>query len=194
MKQLRPLCLASTSPRRRELLELFGLTFTTFAPSVDESLLPGETPRAHVTRLAETKAKAALKSFPDNIILAGDTIVVHNHKVLGKPEDAREAKSMLQSLSGETHQVISAYCLLDAPTGQSSTKVVETKVVFRQLTPEWIDWYSQHPESADKAGAYGIQGVGGAMVSGIEGSYNNVVGFPVEQIIWQLMQQGWLSL
>ena len=194
MKQLRPLCLASSSPRRRALLRQVGLAFVVFGPQVDERLLPGETPEAHVERLAGLKAEAARAPHPGHGILAGDTVVVQDAEPLGKPADPAEAERMLTRLSGATHRVLSAYCLLDADTGERSAGRVETRVTFRRLPPAWIRWYSRLDEARDKAGAYGIQGIGGAMVDRIEGSYPNVVGFPIEAIVWELLARGWLAL
>jgi len=194
MKQQRALCLASTSPRRRELLERFGLEFAVFSPQVEERLLPGEAPGAHVQRLAAQKAEAARAAFPQHGILAGDTVVLHGEVILGKPADVADAERMLTRLSGETHRVLSAYALLDAATGEQSGGTVETRVTFRRLPPAWIQWYSRLDEARDKAGAYGIQGIGGAMVERIEGSYPNVVGFPIEVIVWDLLARGWVAL
>jgi septum formation protein len=194
MTPTRPLCLASISPRRRELLERFGLVFEVFPPNVDEAARPGEAPTALVARLAAEKARAAHARFPGHLILAGDTVVLCDDQLLGKPADAGESAHMLALLSARTHRVLSGYHLLDGPTGQIRMGTEETRVTFRALSPEWVRWYSHLPEGRDKAGGYAIQGVGGAMVRGIEGSYTNVVGFPIEAIIWDLLEQGWLVL
>jgi septum formation protein len=193
MRQTRPLCLASASPRRRALLEQFGLTFAVVAPAIDESPRAGEPPEALVARLAEAKARAALADFPAHVILAGDTVVVHGGRLLGKPESPQDAARMLTLLSGQTHRVITGYHLLDGAGGASVARAVTTEVTFRVLPPRWVGWYSHLPEASDKAGAYAIQGQGGAMVSGIHGSYTNVVGLPVESVIWDLVEQGWLT-
>ena len=194
LRQRRPLCLASTSPRRRELLERYGLRLTLFDPGVDERYLPGETPETHVARLAHAKSAAARASHPGHGVLAGDTVVVHQGAVLGKPRDEAHAAHMLTALSGKAHRVITAYALLDADTGALRARAVETRVTFRPLTAEWIQWYCAQEESRDKAGAYGIQGLGGAMVDRIEGSYTNVVGFPIEAVFWDLVELGWVSI
>jgi septum formation protein len=194
LRQTRPLCLASTSPRRRELLERYGLELALFAPAVDEALLPSEGPAAHVERLAVRKAEAARPGHPGHGILAGDTVVVLGEAILGKPADAADAERMLTRLSGATHTVRSAWCVLDADSGERATGSVETRVAFRRLPPAWIRWYSRLDEARDKAGAYGIQGIGGAMVERIEGSYPNVVGFPVDVVVWELLARGWLAL
>lgn len=194
MKQTRPFCLASGSPRRRQLLTQFGLDFSLCEVNVDEARLPEEAAADYALRLSITKARAALGSFGEHIILAGDTVVALEGEILGKPNDTREAAAMIARLSGKTHRVLSAYTLLDALSGEHCTGVPVTEVTFRELPPEWIDWYSRLPEAADKAGAYAIQGVGGAMVRSIAGSYNAVVGFPMEEIIWNLVRKGWLNL
>lgn len=194
MKQTRPMCLASASPRRRELLERFGLRFEVRAVDVDESPLPGEAPEAHVARLAEAKAGAAARSWGPGLVLAGDTVVVLAETVLGKPVDPLEAADMLARLSGRTHRVLTAYALLEVPDGEAIHRTVETAVTFRPLPALWIDWYAGTPEALDKAGAYAIQGIGGAMVSRIEGSFNNVVGLPVEHIVWEMLEREWLTL
>jgi nucleoside triphosphate pyrophosphatase len=194
LRQMRPLCLASASPRRRELLERFGLRFAVHAPQVDERVLPGEAPRAHVERLARLKAQSARAAHPGHGILAGDTVVVLAEAILGKPADADDAQRMLEQLSGRTHSVLSAWRLLDADSSEESGGAEETRVSFRRLPPAWIRWYSRLDEALDKAGAYGIQGIGGAMVERIEGSYPNVVGFPIEAVVWAMLSRGWLEL
>jgi septum formation protein len=194
MKQSRPICLASASPRRKELLERFALRFEVFAPQVDERLQAGETAAAHVARLAALKAETARRAFPDHLILAADTVVVYRNRILGKPAGPEDAARMLRLLSGRSHRVLSAYALLDGPSGERGGATVDTRVTFRALPPEWIAWYSRLPEAQDKAGAYGIQGVGGAMVQRIVGSYTNVVGFPIEHVLWALMERGWVTL
>lgn len=194
MKTTRPLCLASTSPRRRELLAQFGLKFKTFSPTVDESLLPGESAREHVPRLAALKAQAAREPFPGHLVLAGDTTVLLEEEIMGKPVDAKDAERMLTALSGRTHSVLSAYMILDTESGEQRGRTVETRVSFRRLPERWLQWYSRLDEPKDKAGAYGIQGIGGAMVERIEGSYTNVVGFPIENIFWDLFEKGWITL
>ncbi len=194
MQPTRPICLASTSPRRRELLERFGLQFARFSPEVDERVLPGELPEVHVRRLAAAKAHAAREAYPDHLILAGDTVVEYGGAILGKPVDVADGEAMLTRLSGATHRVVSGYALYDGPGGEVCDGVVETRVTFRRLPMAWIRWYVRLDESRDKAGAYGIQGIGGAMVERIEGSYSSVVGFPVEAVVWAMLERGWLTL
>ncbi len=194
--------MASASPRRQELLAEWGLEFTQFSPKVDEKQLAGESPKDQVMRLALSKARAAVASQVANtpeplpsLILAGDTLVSLGGQPLGKPANLAEARSMLHALSGRTHQVLSAYCLLEvAAAPKKIQRLVSTKVHFRVLPTDWIEWYLGHHEVLDKAGAYAIQSSGGAMVEWIHGSYTNVIGFPMEQIIWDLLKNGWLIL
>jgi septum formation protein len=193
MKQACRLCLASASPRRRALLEQHGLACEVYAPAVDETPMPGEAPQALAARLCAAKAQAALARFPGHLILAGDTVVALDGRLLGKPASPAEAAEMLRLLSGQTHRVLTGYHLLDGPSGRRVARVIETAVTFHVLPPEWVRWYSHLPEAWDKAGGYAIQGRGGALVSGIHGSYSNVVGLPVESVIWDMLEQGWLT-
>ena len=112
---------------------------------------------------------------------------------MGKTADAADGAAMLERLAGRRHSVLSAYALVERD-GRRVERTVETTVAFRALPRAWIDWYSALPESADKAGAYAIQGVGGAMVERIEGSYNNVVGMAVEQVVWDMLELEWVIL
>ena len=194
MMATRPICLASASPRRRELLERYGLRVEVHPPGVEERALPGESPEAQVARLARSKARSAAPHHPDALVIGGDTVVVLGEAVLGKPRDREEGEAMLRRLSGRTHRVLSAYHLLDGPSGEWLGRTVETRVTFRQLPEAWIAWYGSLPEMLDKAGAYAIQGVGGAMIERIEGSYTNVVGFPVECVLWDLIDRGWVRI
>ncbi|MBI4082155.1 MAG: septum formation protein Maf [Candidatus Lambdaproteobacteria bacterium] len=194
MRQTRPYCLASGSPRRRDLLAQLGLAFSIEATDVDETPRAEEPPERLVSRLAEEKARQALVRRPDALILAGDTVVVLGSELLGKPRDESDAAAMLRRLSGRTHRVLTGYALLDGPSGGLRAGVVETRVTFRPLPAPWIAWYSRQPECRDKAGAYAAQGLGGLMLGRIEGSFTNVVGFPVEEIVWQLLEAGWLAL
>ena len=194
MKLTRPLCLASASPRRRELLERFGLEFVQIAPSADESALPGEPPAEHLLRVAGLKAEAARAGHLEHLVLAGDTAVFLDGEMLGKPGEAEAARRMLSALSGRTHTVLTAYVILDARDGERCSGTVETRVTFRRLPPEWIQWYCRLDEPLDKAGAYGIQGIGGAMVERIDGSYTTGVGFPTATTHSDRMRRGWLPL
>jgi septum formation protein len=194
LQQLRPLCLASASPRRRELLAQFGLSFTVQSAAVDETPRGGEAAADYVRRLAGEKACAVQADHPGHGILGGDTTVVVDGDMLGKPADRAEAQAMLRRLSGRTHQVLSGYHLREADGGWHEAGVVETRVTFRPLDGAWIDWYTAQPECLDKAGAYGVQGLGSVMVARIEGSYANVVGLPIETVFWAVLARGWVAL
>ena len=169
-----PLILASASPRRRELLATLGLSFSIVVPEIDETPIPGENPRAFAERLAEEKACAV---GGDGIIIAADTIVVHNNTLLGKPTDEAHAREMLSALSGDRHEVITGVCV------RSSTHTVvfstRTEVVFRMLDEVEIEAYIATGDPMDKAGAYAIQGGAAHMIEAINGSYTNVVGLPL---------------
>ena len=171
--------LASASPRRRELLERIGITgFTVAAPNVDESVHPGLSPADLVETLSLRKARAAAENFgPDELILAADTVVALDAAVLGKPRDEDDAFAMLSALSGREHRVCTGVTVLR--NGRAVTEHEITDVAFRALSPDEIWGYIATGEPMDKAGAYGIQGVGALLVSGIRGDYSNVMGLPV---------------
>ena len=171
--------LASASPRRRELLERIGVTdFAVWAPNVDESVEPGLSPAAMVETLSLRKARAAAQNFgPDDLILAADTVVALDGAVLGKPQDEDDAFAMLSALSGRENRVYTGVTVLRG--GRAVTRHEETAVTFRELSPDEIRGYIATGEPMDKAGAYGIQGVGALLVSGIRGDYSNVMGLPL---------------
>lgn len=172
------LWLASSSPRRRELLNQIGVKFDILsAVSVDETLLSNETPADYVERLALAKARAGLQLKPNDLILGADTTVVYAGQVLGKPRHQDEAQSILSTLSGRMHQVLTAVAVVS--NSNESLCCVTTDVWFRHLTAEEITAYWFTGEPQDKAGAYGIQGLGGVFVERIEGSYSAVVGLPI---------------
>jgi septum formation protein len=171
--------LASNSPRRKDLLHQVGIEFITAPADVDERQLPGEPPEEYALRVAADKAKTAAKRAGDGLIIAADTIVVLDDRVLGKPSDAQEAESMLGTLSGRMHHVITGLVVLDAVSNRMTAKAVDTKVWFRKLTASEIRSYVASGEPLDKAGAYGIQGLGALLVERIEGCYFNVVGLPL---------------
>ena len=174
------LILASGSPRRRELLSKMGYEFEILVPDVDEHV-PG--PARDVVRiLSGRKADAAAAQLDDGIIIASDTLVSLNGDVLGKPTDAADAHRMLRELSGNTHEVFTGVTLADAADGRRRTQVVCTQVRFRPLTDDEIWAYIRTGEPMDKAGAYAIQGGARGFVAEFIGSYENVIGFPVDEI------------
>ena len=176
----RPLVLASGSPRRRELLARMGYSFEICTPDVDEHVTGHA--RDIVRTLAERKARAAAAHYKSGVIIASDTLVSLDGVPLGKPADAREAREMLAALSGREHEVFTGVCVLDAKTGRSEMRTVRTGVTFRDITPEEIDAYIATGEPMDKAGAYAIQGGAGAFVTKLDGSFENVMGFPVDEV------------
>ncbi len=176
-----PLVLASASPRRRELLERVGLELRVVPPHVDETPRPDDTPEDTAERLARLKVDAVAVREPDRLVVGADTIVVRDGRLLGKPRDEDEAVRMLEALADRTHQVITGWAVR-SPSGQRSGTVT-THVRFRPLSRPIIDRYVATGEPADKAGAYGIQGAGAMLVRSIEGSYTNVVGLPLVEVL-----------
>lgn len=174
------LILASGSPRRRELLAGMGYQFEIRIPNVDENV-SGHA-RDVVGVLSCRKAEAIASQLTDGIVIASDTLVSLNGQALGKPADEADAFRMLRTLSGNTHEVFTGVTIIDAAGGQAETRVVRTGVRFRSLSDAEIDAYIRTGEPMDKAGAYGIQGGAGAFVEALDGSYENVVGFPVDDI------------
>lgn len=183
------LLLASQSPRRAELLKQMGVPFSQYPVDIDETVLPQETPDKYVRRMAQEKSSLGYKrSGAKKLVLGLDTIVVVGNKILGKPKDQTDAKRMLSMLSDNTHQVITAVTITSAK--QQKTIVVETQVCFGPLSKEQIEWYWQTGEPQDKAGSYGIQGLGGQFVKHINGSYSAVVGLPLYQTRMLLTEFG----
>ena len=186
------LVLASASPRRRELLGQVGLIASVAPADIDETVLPGEAPAEHVVRLSEAKALAVAGRSEVNgrWFIGSDTVVVRDAAILGKPADATEAAAMLRSLSGRGHEVVSGYAVHDRASGRTLSGAVVTRVWFKALTEEEIAGYIASGEPFDKAGAYAIQGIGAFMVPRIEGSYPNVVGLPLCEVIAALEEVG----
>lgn len=185
------LFLASTSPRRRELLAQAGIEFSVLDVAIDESQRPNELPTAYVERLAKEKAEAGfvtVESDENAVVLAADTIVVLEDDILGKPQNKAHAHEMLRSLSGRSHVVMTAFAIKTHK--QIRVQRVNTTVFFRPLTSKEIEWYWQTGEQSDKAGGYGIQSKGGIFVSSISGSYSAVVGLPLAEVVVALRGLG----
>ena len=185
------LFLASTSPRRRELLAQAGIEFSVLDVAIDESQRPNELPTAYVERLAKEKAEAGfvtVESDENAVVLAADTIVVLEDGILGKPQNKAQAHEMLRSLSGRSHVVMTAFAIKTHK--QVRVQRVNTTVFFRPLTSKEIEWYWQTGEQLDKAGGYGIQSKGGIFVSSISGSYSAVVGLPLAEVVVALRGLG----
>lgn len=189
MKQL---YLASGSPRRKELLAQIGVPFTALSPpNIDETPYPNEAARHYVARLAEDKANAGWQSLAvqsNAVVLGADTIVVEQEQLLGKPADKLTAINMLHELSGSTHEVLTGVCL-HSEQG-SRTEVVTTQVTMKTLTPQQIERYVLTGEPLDKAGAYGIQGLGATLIDYIHGCYGAVVGLPLAVTATMLEEAG----
>ena len=172
------LILASASPRRRELLGVFGIDFDVRPADIDESVISGETPADYTLRLAVEKASEVSGSYRGCFVLGSDTTVALGGECLGKPEDADQARVMLERLSGTVHEVLSAVALVH-PGGRVETRLSTTQVDFAELPSAWISNYIASGEPMDKAGAYGIQGAAGIWVRRLDGSYTGVVGLPL---------------
>jgi nucleoside triphosphate pyrophosphatase len=186
------LVLASASPRRAELLRAAGFVFETLVVDLDERAEPGESPEAHVRRLAAAKSARALERLtdcrsaggPETAILGADTVVVVDGAILGKPSDTDEAGSMLRRLSGRTHEVLTGVSL--RLSDWQEDRVASTAVEFSRLTEAEIRWYVESGEGRDKAGAYAIQGLASRFIPRITGSYSNVVGLPIA-VVYELL-------
>ncbi len=187
-----PLVLASASPRRQRLLEQVGLPFVSLPSNIEEGLT-GRDPSASTLLLAERKARSLPDHPESHWVLGADTTVVLGDTAIGKPRDQQEAMTMLLSLSGKEHKVITGFCLIDPLARLAHTEAVETLVRFKTLTEEAIKAYVATGEPFGKAGGYAIQGIGIFMVEGITGSYTNVVGLPMCALIKALLATGALE-
>jgi septum formation protein len=181
--------LASASPRRRQLLSGAGIEFEAIESLVPEQHIAGEPARDYALRMARDKATAVSSQFPDAIVIGADTIVVCENQILEKPADAADARRMLTMLSARTHTVVTAFVLARGGKILEGSPV-ESRVTFRKLSEAEIDTYVATDEPFDKAGAYGIQGVGGGFISHVEGSRDNVMGLPVDHVVAALARYG----
>jgi len=187
--------LASSSPRRKELLQTVGIEFDIITPFSDESLLVKEIPENYAIRLSREKALSVSQNLDGNeLVIGADTIVVVDNEILGKPIDEEDARVMLNKLSGKAHYVLTAFTITKPKDEILHTHVVGTEVVVKTLEPDEIEGYIKTTEPMDKAGAYGIQGVGAFMVKEIKGSYTNVVGLPLVEVIEVLKKLGAIEL
>lgn len=179
--------LASASPRRRTLLQNLGLDFEIFEARIEERPEPGETPQEFVLRAACDKVSVISARNPASWVLGADTVVVHGNRILGKPKNSAEALQVLLSLSGRRHLVHTGFSLKNEEEQALVSRVVTTEVSFFHFTREVAAAYVATGEPLDKAGAYGIQGIGGFLVEKINGSYSNVVGLPLVEVIQELL-------
>ncbi|MGD1970463.1 MAG: Maf family protein [Desulfobacterales bacterium] len=188
------LILASNSPRRSHLLAQAGLNFSVIPSDVDEQKLAMSDPDEYVRALAESKARDISEKHPDSWIIGADTIVLIEQQILGKPDSTDVARNMLRHLSGKMHQVYTGYCICCKKEKRLFSDVVKTDVYFKELSDREIEWYIQTGEPFDKAGGYGIQGIGAFLVERINGSYTNVVGLPVCEVMSFLIGEGVIVL
>lgn len=183
--------LASTSPRRRELLNSLGIAHELINININEERRNNETPLNYVERMAKEKVEAGFSALADTgqaLVLAADTMVMLGDRVLGKPQDRQQAREMLLSLSGRSHVVITSFALKSAD--KIRIQRVHTTVFFRHILDAELDWYLNTGEPQDKAGSYAIQGAGGVFVNSISGSYSSVVGLPLSELIVALRDFG----
>jgi septum formation protein len=178
------LVLASASPRRLELLRSAGIEPLVHAADIDEAPRDGEAPVDYARRLSAEKARAVAQELDEKGPVLGADTIVYRGSILGKPKDAADARAMLTTLSGQTHEVITAYTLLYR--GNERGRAVVTEVTFRELTPAELEGYIGSGEWRDKAGGYAVQGLAGALVRTVKGSYTNVVGLPLCEVIEDL--------
>ena len=176
------LILASASPRRIELLKILGCKFQVIPSKIEEKINPRLSPIQNIKRLSYFKALDVAEKISDGIVIAADTDVVLNGKILGKPKNKKEAYKMLKSLSGKEHQIITGVAVVNVKTKKLFQDVVITKVKFRKLNKSLIEKYIVSGESLDKAGAYGVQGSGFLLVESIKGDYFSVIGLPLNAL------------
>ena len=183
--------LASSSPRRRELLLRLQTPFDIILPDVDESIIPPDgSPETYCTALAELKANDISQHYPNNLVIGSDTIVVLDDQIMGKPEDKAMAQNMLETLSGKTHHVYTGVCLKWADKNIHHLFAEITMVTFRELSEADINHYIENCSPYDKAGSYGIQDWSAVFVQEIKGCYDNVVGFPISRFYQELKKLG----
>lgn len=182
--------LASASPRRIELLSLLGLRFEIIPSNVDEKFMKGEAPRDHVLRLSEEKARIVSTLHPEAWVIGADTIVIINGDVLGKPRTPDEAKEMLGKLSGQIHTVFTGFTVARKSNDILVRYAVESSVRFREIPEDEMAWYIRSQEPYDKAGGYAVQGMGAFFIKEIYGSYTNVMGLPLCEVVDVLKRIG----
>jgi septum formation protein len=190
LEQVRKIVLASSSPRRKELLEKIGLKFTVDPSDFPEDLRSDLKPEGLVKFISMGKAGAVAPRYRDALVIAADTIGVLRGKIIGKPHTPEAARQMLLELSGKSHRVITAFTIIDTASRKSRTRVVETRVYIKTLSPLEVNNYIKTGEPLDKAGAYAVQGLGAVIVQKIVGDYYNVVGLPLTALVESLKDFG----
>jgi septum formation protein len=188
-----PVILASKSPRRRRLLEAAGISFTVWPSSVREKNFLRLAPETYVRTLAEAKARDVAKSHPEAWVIGADSIVLIDDRILEKPSNIDAARQMIRRLGGSTHAVLTGFSIVCHDRAHIFTDVVRTDVIFKSLSDEEIEWYIHTNEPYDKAGGYAIQGLGSFMVKAITGSYTNVVGLPLCEVLDHLYRHRVIS-
>jgi len=189
-QNMKTIILASVSPRRRELLEKIGLEFKVEASNYNEEMNSDQEPHGLAKSISLEKAKAIASHHHNALIIAADTFIVFRGKILGKPRSEREAREMLEALSGKIHSVITGFTIIDTDSQRVLSRTTETKVHIKKLTPGEIDAYVRSKEPLDKAGAYAIQGLGSVIVDKINGDYFNVMGLPLNALTESLKEFG----
>ncbi|NMH69871.1 septum formation inhibitor Maf [Bacillus sp. RO3] len=184
------LILASQSPRRKDLLQQIQLSFSVISSTVDETFSSDLLPHEVVMYLAQKKAKEIASQHPSHFVIGSDTVVTKDGQILGKPESEQEAKDMLMMLSGSTHSVYTGVAIIRGD--EEKLFYEKTDVTFWELTPQEIDGYIASGEPFDKAGSYGIQGIGAKFVKEIKGDYYSVVGLPISRVNRVLIEMGYL--
>jgi len=187
---MKTIILASASPRRKELLKKTGLKFKVEPSTYEENISPELEPHELAKSLSLEKAKLVAKNHKNALVIAADTFIVFEGKILGKPPTETEARKMLETISGRQHLVITGFTIIDTENKKALSKSVETKVCIRKLTSNEIDVYVKSKEPLDKAGAYAIQGLGSVIVEKIEGDYFNVIGLPLSALAESLKEFG----
>jgi septum formation protein len=187
---MRKIILASTSPRRKQILQITGLKFTQIASNYEEDMTLKMKPAALAMHLSRGKAESVSRKYKNALIIAADTFVVLGNKVLGKPHTNERAREMLKMLSGKTHTLITGLCIIDSRTGKIISKAETTKIYFQKLSETEIKNYIASKEPLDKAGAYAIQGLGSLFIKKIDGDYYNALGLPLFSLAKELKKFG----
>jgi septum formation protein len=187
---MKRIILASASPRRKEILQKTGLAFTVEESGYEENNSAGLEPCKLAVKHSIGKAMDIMPKYNDALIIAADTIVVLGKKVFGKPKNGIDAADMLSKLSGKAHTVITGFTILDTATGKRFSRAVESKVYFKKLDKDEIEAYVRSKEPMDKAGAYGVQGLGAVIVRKVEGDFFNVMGLPLCELVIALKKFG----
>lgn len=189
-RNMKTIILASESPRRKELLKKTGLKFKVDKSDYEENMIVGLKPNELAIWHSAGKARAVARRYENALIISADTIVVLKNRVFGKPRNVKEAKEMLETLSGKVHTVVTGYTILDTDSRKSLSCAVESKVFFKRLSESEINTYIRSGEPMDKAGAYGVQGLGAVIVRRIEGDFFNVMGLPLHSLTQNLKRFG----